>query len=269
LKWKWGKKLFNVKVLITENRMLGPEYYLLSLLAPELAAEAKPGQFIQLEVAAPETVDPILPRPISVFRILRKEGILQVIFKTVGRGTRGLAERKTGELVNIRGPFGSGFSIPDEVQTPALIAGGIGMPPLFCLAEELKKRPGIQKITFFYGGRTHRDLLELDRWTELGAQIYPATEDGSYGAPGFITNVFQETHTQKAFDYIVACGPAPMLQAVGEIAKKLQIPGQISMESYMACGVGACLGCVCETQSGYKRVCVEGPVFDMSEVTDC
>ncbi|HEX3043801.1 MAG TPA: dihydroorotate dehydrogenase electron transfer subunit [Bacillota bacterium] len=260
--------MFNVKALITENRVLAPEYYLLSLLAPELAAEAKPGQFIQLEVAAPETVDPILPRPISIYRIHVKEGILQLIFKAVGRGTRGLSERMTGEVLRIRGPFGNGFSIPHEVQTPAFIAGGIGMPPLFCLAEELKKRSGIQKIVLFYGGRTRRDLLELDTWTELGAQIYPATEDGSYGASGFITNVFTEAQTQVSFDYIIACGPSPMLQAVRKIAQTLQIPGQISMESYMACGVGACLGCVCETKSGYKRVCVEGPVFDMNEVAE-
>ncbi|MCL6589217.1 MAG: dihydroorotate dehydrogenase electron transfer subunit [Firmicutes bacterium] len=265
--------MFQVKALITENRVLGPEYYGLSFLAPDIAREAKPGQFIQMEVAAPESVDPILPRPISIYRIREKEGTIQVIFKTVGRGTRLLAAKKIGELIGIRGPLGNGFSIPDEVKNPALIAGGIGMPPLFCLAEELKKsranaRPGLQKISLFYGGRTKRDLLELDAWTGLGAEIFPATEDGSYGARGFITEVFQDARTQKAFDYIVACGPQPMLQAVQKIAQMFQIPGQISMESYMACGVGACLGCVHETKSGYKRVCLEGPVFGIDEVAD-
>jgi dihydroorotate dehydrogenase electron transfer subunit len=261
--------LYQVNALIMENRMLAPEYYRLSLLAPEIAAAAKAGQFIQMEVAAPETVDPILPRPISIFRIIEKEGIIQVIFKAVGRGTRLLAAKKIGELVEIRGPLGNGFSIPDEARTPALIAGGIGMPPLYCLAEELQKRPGIQKISLFYGGRTQRDLLELDAWAQLGAEIYPATEDGSYGASGFITNVFHEARTHKSFDCIAACGPAPMLQTVCKIAQALHIPGQISMESYMACGVGACLGCVCETKTGYKRVCVEGPVFNIYEVVDC
>ena len=126
----------------------------------------------------------------------KKKECIQIIFKTVGRGTRLLAGKKTGELVDIRGPFGNGFSIPDEVRAPALIAGGIGMPPLYCLAEHLQQRTGIPKISLFYGGRTRRDLLELDAWADLGVQIYTATEDGSFGARGFITDVFREARPQ-------------------------------------------------------------------------
>ena len=258
--------MFSGKGLITENENLAPGYYRLSFLVPEVAALAGPGQFIQIRVAEPGSNDPLLPRPISIFRIQKSTGIISVIYKTVGRGTSLLSGFRSGELINLLGPIGNGFSIPENVQNVALIAGGVGMPPLFCLAESFLQNLPDCNINLFYGGRSVRDLLELDLWSQTGVKLFTTTEDGSFGELGFITPVFLKEHKMQKFDYIAACGPQPMLKAVQEIALTEEINGELSLESHMACGVGACLGCTCQTNSGYKRVCVDGPVFPIKEV---
>jgi dihydroorotate dehydrogenase electron transfer subunit len=257
--------MFSGKVLITENIALGPGYYRLTVLAPEVAALAKPGQFIQIRISASECYDPLLPRPISIFRIDEATNKVSLIYKVIGRGTSMLAELKPGELVEVLGPIGNGFILPDKACNIALLAGGVGMPPLFCFAEYVKQRSDC-RMTLFYGGRSDKDLLELDLWGQLEAGLFIATEDGSMGEQAFVTEVFMKEHHRQRFDYIAACGPQPMLQAVQKIALVEGISGQLSLEAYMACGVGACLGCTCETKQGYKRVCVDGPVFPMEEV---
>jgi dihydroorotate dehydrogenase electron transfer subunit len=149
-----------------------------------------------------------------------------------------------------------------ETRRIALIAGGIGMPPLFGLAETVRG----PQYTLFYGARSQNDLLELDQWSKLGIPVHTATDDGSAGYHGLITDVLSNGLSAGAFDYLVACGPKPMLAAVQGLAVSHGVPGELSLESYMACGVGACLGCVCSTNQGYKRVCVDGPVFKAGEV---
>lgn len=251
--------------IITIN-VLGTDYYYFQVMAPEIAAEAKPGQFVQIRVAEPGCRDPLLARPISIFSLDRQQGTISFIFKIVGRGTDWLAKRQAGSELTILGPLGKGFNIPEGASEIALLAGGVGMPPLFCLAEDLKaKQPG-RKITLFYGGRTKNDLLELERWGQTGAVIKPTTEDGSYGWRGLVTDCFFETISQVKYDFLAACGPLPMLKAIQQIAGIQKIPGQVSLEAYMACGVGACLGCVCQTNSGFQRVCIDGPVFSVDEV---
>ena len=257
--------MFQTQALITNTTVLAPGYYSFTVLAPEIATSAKPGQFIQINIAEPEAHDPILPRPISLFCKNETEGSLSFIFKTVGRGTGSLAGKKKGELLKIRGPIGNGFSVADTARTIFLIAGGIGMPPLFFLAEYLTRIASSPKVVLFYGGRTRLDLLELERWEGLGIKVFCATDDGSLGFKGLITDLLLEDLKKTTPDFLAGCGPQPMLKAVQKIAATFKIPGQISLEAYMACGVGACLGCVCETTQGYRRVCADGPVFPVEE----
>jgi dihydroorotate dehydrogenase electron transfer subunit len=249
---------------ILELRELAPAYFLLSLYAPEITRTALPGQFVQIRVAPPHAIDPLLARPISIYRADPATGTLSVIFKVVGRGTRMLTTYGPGDVLTVLGPVGRGFAIPEAARSLALVAGGVGMPPLFFLAETLRRTRPALACTLFYGGRTAGDLLELPAWAALGVTVVPATDDGSLGHHGLVTEPLQ-THL-NILDFVVACGPRPMLRAVQHLALQAGVPGQLSLEARMACGVGACLGCVCATLTGNRRVCVDGPVFPLEEV---
>jgi dihydroorotate dehydrogenase electron transfer subunit len=258
--------MFQLKALILENIALAPGYYRLRLLAPEIAAAAQPGQFIQLRAGAASCTDPLLPRPISIYRIDQKNGAVELIYKAVGRGTALFAALTTGQTLETFGPIGQGFTVPKDAVAVALVAGGVGMPPLFALAETLRVSRPNTVIDLFYGGRRRSDLLELDRWRELGINLAVATEDGSFGTVGLVTQILAEQLQKVDYHYLAACGPQPMLKAVQQLALEHRLPGEFSLEAHMACGVGACLGCTCRTNQGYRRVCVDGPVFNLSEV---
>ena len=189
--------MFYGKVLITENKSLAPGYYRLTMLTPEVAAVAKPGQFIQMRVAGSECNDPLLARPISIFRINEAANSISMIYKVVGRGTSMLAGLNVGDLVEILGPLGNGFVVPENAQNIALIAGGVGMPPLFCFAEYIKQVDPNRQISLFYGGRNVSDLLELDRWAQIGVRLFAATDDGSYGHRGLVTEMFRKNTVVK------------------------------------------------------------------------
>lgn len=246
---------------------LAPGYFHLSLHAPEIAQAAQPGQFAQLRPASQGTIDPLLARPISILTASPQSGSVSFIFKVVGRGTALLAKKKPGDIVTVLGPIGNGFSIPDSVKSLALIGGGVGMPPLYFLTETLRDTRPELNIALFYGGRSQDDLLMLPDWEMLHVPVFAATDDGSYGHHGLVTEPLQAEIDRQGFDFIAACGPKPMLRAVHRIATAADIPGQLSFEERMACGVGACLGCVCATLSGNRRVCVDGPVFALNEVS--
>lgn len=258
--------MFQTRGLITDTNTIAPGYYMFTVLAPEIAAAAKPGQFIQINIGDMEMNDPLLPRPISLFSRNEAEGTIRFIFKVLGRGTGILAGKKKGAILGVRGPIGSGFSALEGMASVFLIAGGIGMPPLFFLAEELIRTTPQIKITLFYGGRTKLDLLELKLWAGLGVEVSAATDDGSFGHKGLVTDLVWEKLKTAPPDFLAACGPQPMLKAVQGLAAAFKVPAQLSLEAHMACGVGACLGCSCETKQGYRRVCVDGPVFSGDEV---
>lgn len=258
--------MFQTRALIVDTNNLAPGYYMFTVLAPEIAATAKPGQFIQINIGDMELNDPILPRPISLFRRNQTEGTISFIFKVLGRGTGILAGKKKGEILGVRGPIGNGFSASQGAASVFLVAGGIGMPPLFFLAEELIKTIPQTKLTLFYGGKTKLDLLELGIWDGLGIETSAATDDGSFGYKGLVTDLVSNKLKTAPPDFLAACGPQPMLKAVQGLATAFKIPAQLSLEAHMACGVGACLGCACETKQGYRRVCVDGPVFPGDEV---
>lgn len=256
--------MYQVKAVITDHKLLGSGYHLLNLLAADVAEVAQPGQFVQLRVM--EGNEPLLSRPISIYHFDADSSSITLIFKVVGKGTDLLAKRNPGEIIELLGPLGNGFALPETAQRVALVAGGVGMPPLYCLAEKLIRKGSKVKFSLFYGGRTRTDLLELNAWERLKVKIFPMTDDGSYGKAGLVTEAFLAEHQRAPFDFVVTCGPQPMLKAVQQLALASNLSGQLSLEAHMACGVGACLGCVCKTISGYQRVCVEGPVFGISEV---
>jgi dihydroorotate dehydrogenase electron transfer subunit len=236
--------------------------------------EAVPGQFANIKVS--EGYEPLLRRPLSIYGQDLQAGTLHFLYRLVGQGTRLLSKRQVGEKIDLIAPLGRGFSLTGLTpETPALlVAGGVGAAPLYFLARQLKDR-GVP-VHFFLGGRRAEDLAFREKIAKgLETPLIITTEDGSLGKKGLITAALQEKLAGPGGGEgcrLFACGPPAMLREVARAARQNgQIPLQVSMEAVMACGFGACLGCVCPagTRKGeetYKRVCTEGPVFAAGEV---
>ena len=259
------------KAQILANDQVAPGVFLVEIYSPQVASRAQPGQFLHLRVA--EGPEPLLRRPMSVFRVDAEKGIVGLLFRAVGRGTRALGQKGVGEVLDIIGPLGRGFSVLPGVRTVLAVAGGLGVAPLFFLAAVLVHR----KITvrFFLGAKTKSRLLCRRRLEGLGAHLLVSTDDGSEGFHGLITQLLEERLQQGSFQadstLICSAGPEPMLAQVALLACRYGLPGQISLERQMACGVGACWGCVvpCRAHDGhrqYRRVCIDGPVFGHQEI---
>lgn len=202
-----------------------------------------------------------LRRPLSVFDAAGTR--LSFLYKVIGRGTQGLASMKPGDRLEILGPLGTGYTIDTRVSTvPLIVAGGTGIASVHFLARRLP-RPGI----LFYGARSSKDLLCLPAFRTLGWKLCLATDDGSRGHQGFITDVFRDYLASPSADVsrlaVYACGPKPMLDTVGRLALERGIACQISLEEMMACGVGNCQGCAVKIGNEYKMVCKDGPVFTL------
>ncbi len=224
--------------------------------------EAEPGQFLQ--VAVGRTHDPLLRRPLSIHDCVDGEVVL--LFHPAGRGTNLLAEKKPGDSLNVLGPLGKGFPLPAG-QTAVLVAGGIGIAPLFYLAKVLKGAG--KEIVFLAGARDTGSLYIPPELPALAADLRFTTDDGSAGRRGLVTEELPAI-LDRIKGEVYACGPLPMLREVARIARNSGVPCHVSLEARMACGVGACQGCTVAAVAGdwqkYKRVCVEGPVFGSGEV---
>jgi len=257
--------------IIFNTRITGQSFHM-GVLSPVLSRESKPGQFVTIKTG--DTQDPLLRRPFSIHRVRKNQ--IEIFYEVVGKGSKHLSQKKTGEFLDVIGPLGNGFSLGDssgEIPGPIiLIGGGMGVAPLVFLAECLKnrKKPGLkQKIIVLIGARTKSHIHCANDFKEIGCEVKIATDDGSCGFHGRITVLFEELLNKKfslGADNIYACGPVPMMKALCLISGKHNLQTQISLESHMSCGFGACLGCVVNTRSGYKRVCKEGPVFQAEEV---
>lgn len=228
------------------------------LKTDEIAKNAKAGQFISVYC---KDGSRMLPRPISICEIDKKDGALRIVYRVAGKGTEEFSGMRAGMILDILGPLGNGF--PKKSKKAILIGGGIGIPPMLELAKELECE---KQIVLGY-----RDELFLTEEFEKAGEIYLATEDGSMGTKGTVLDAIRVNELEA--DIIYACGPTPMLKAVKEYAKKAGIECWISMEERMACGIGACLACVCKsrhkdshTNVHNKRICKEGPVFLAEEV---
>ena len=235
-----------------------PGFRLKTVHTPEIATNAKPGQFVHVKVSL--GAYPLLRRPFSILDVNREEGTWSFLYKIVGEGTQILSQRSEGEKLDILGPIGTSFSVTDK---PALlIAGGIGMAPLYFLAGELKKKK--IPITFIYGARNKDELVLHERLSSRADDVLLVTEDGSVGQKG--NAVEAASDFLKEDPAIYSCGPDPMLIALKKELEKHGKSAQFSLENYMACGKGACQGCAVKTESGYQRVCVDGPVFFSDEI---
>ncbi|MGI6225848.1 MAG: dihydroorotate dehydrogenase electron transfer subunit [Peptococcales bacterium] len=256
----------SMKAKILENTQILPQFYLLRLVAPEIANKAVPGQFVMVKVS--QNLDPFLKRPISLHRINKESGTIELLYQVIGKGTSNLSLMSQGEL-EIIGPLGNGFSWEENHKRVALIGGGCGIAPLLALGEELVKQG--KEVHVLLGAQTKEKLLNEVEFKKLGCHVQVATDDGSYGKKGFVTEIFKDLLLTTTLDQIYCCGPFPMTKDVIKITQENNIPCQVSLEERMACGVGACLGCVCETRSNegnlaYQRVCHDGPVFDGDEL---
>lgn len=253
------------QALVLTNRSAGRGYYRLVLKAPLAAKAARPGQFVMLRVS--DSMDPILARPFGVSAVLPR-GAIEVYYRVVGRGTSVLTNAGPGQVLAFHGPLGTGFPVPDKGVTPVFVAGGSGFPPLLYLSRTLRRRSHL-----FCGARDRSCLLSdsiILQFRRNGAQTHIATEDGSAGTRGRVTDLlssflFQRDADKKSILY--ACGPRPMLAAVAALASERSLPCYVSMEERMACGLGVCMGCSVGVEGGgYRRVCREGPVFDSRDI---
>lgn len=247
---------------VVAQTVIGKGIYSMWLQTEQIAAAARPGQFVSVYCRDGSR---LLPRPISICEIDREMKQLRLVYRVAGKGTEEFSHMAAGDRVEILGPLGNGFPLDraKEGRTAMLIGGGIGVPPMVELAKEL---PGEKIVLAGY-----RDALFLDQ--ELGAngRLYIATEDGSAGTKGNVLDAIREQ--ELTADVIYACGPTPMLRALKAYAEEKGIECWLSLEERMACGIGACLACVCKSkevdehsQVHNKRVCKEGPVFLSTEV---
>lgn len=251
-------KLIN-KEQLTENS------YIFTLESDEIAGKAKPGQFVHIACGRNKSF--ILRRPISIHNA--NESNFEILFRVIGDATKSLAEVEVGDYIDVIGPLGNGFELKNN---PLIIAGGMGIAPLYFLLQAFLKKD--IKPTLIHGALNSKELYQREEIAGLGLDYKIATDDGSMGHKGLVTDLLQsrfQTSDLSAGRHgfrlqVYSCGPEPMLKAVAKICNENNINCQLSLERYMACGVGACLSCVCETKEGYKRVCKEGPVFKTEEL---
>lgn len=248
-----------IKARVESQVQLADGVYSMELLAPEIASAARAGQFISVYT---KDKSKLLPRPISLCGIDRERGILRIVYRVAGAGTAEFSAYRAGDSVEIMGPLGNGFTLKDKKAI--LIGGGIGVPPMLELMKELScERTAVL-------GYRDQQLFLKDEFEACGP-VYVATEDGSAGTKGNVLDAIREQGVQG--EIIYACGPTPMLRAVKAYAMEKGIECYISLEERMACGIGACLACVCQSKDvdshshvHNKRICKDGPVFAAEEV---
>lgn len=255
-----------LKAEIIRTETLAPDLYRLTFLAPDLAAAARPGQFLMLRVG--EGRDPLLRRPLSIHQVTAN-GWVQVLFKVVGKGTKMLAALTPGQTVDVVGPLGNRFTLHTGNRL-CLVGGGMGIAPLYFLARELQRSNPPEAVVPLLGARTAKELRPLaDDFTALGLEPRLATDDGTLGHHGLVIDHLSELMATGSPWRVYSCGPYPMLRAVAKICREQGWPCQVSLETMMACGLAACLGCAipsAQLDGPYKHVCKDGPVFNAEEV---
>lgn len=228
------------------NQEIAPDIFLMEVTRNK--EEIEPGQFFMLKTWRDELT---FMRPISVYNVLPKQ--VQFMYRVAGKGTELLSNAKPGDAIQLLGPLGTGFPYKEVHGEIALLGGGIGIPPLFETAKKLKALNN--KLTVYLGFK--KELFAIDDFAGVADHLFIASEEGEEGYRGFITDLL----TPEKFDAVFTCGPEVMMEKVWRMCKEKQVPVWLSMERRMACGIGACLGCNCDTIHGTVRACKEGPVF--------
>ncbi|MBI4358064.1 MAG: dihydroorotate dehydrogenase electron transfer subunit [Candidatus Omnitrophica bacterium] len=264
--------MYDESVTIIENKKVNAEYYKLVFASKHLSQKVKPGQFLNIQMENHEGL--LLRRPFSYYRVGGKK--IEILYEILGRGTALLAEKRRGHALKALGPLGKPFTQKLNGKKRILVAGGVGVPPLIFLAETAphltspRESRGREKegLVLLIGCKSKSEVLPRRELTKVKGEILYSTNDGSYGRKGFVTVLLHELleneHPNSLF--IQTCGPNAMMDAVMKLAEEFGVEGEASIDERMACGVGACLGCVVETREGFKTSCVEGPVFSFAEL---
>ena len=249
------------RVLSNEN--VGPRLHLMTLESPAIAEAVEPGQFIHMRI--PGMDDHPLRRPFSVYAADSKRGTLDVLYQVVGYGTDVMTSLAPGLEASLVGPVGRGWQVPEGAEKVMLVGGGVGAAPLYMLCERCVAA-GLD-VTVVLGAGSHNMLVCRSRYKQLlGANPRCATDDGTYGHAGFCTGLVEEALAEGGYDWVATCGPTPLMRIVAGMAADAGVACSVSMEKKMACGIGACLGCIVDTVDGNKRACVDGPVFPAEKV---
>ncbi len=268
--------MLHISARVSEHIKLAERTFRIQLYCPDIAASIRPGQFIMLRL--PSTTDPLLGRPFALYdTVLDSSGRpigIDVVYLVVGKMTGRLAEVSVGEMLHIWGPLGKPFLDVGNPERVTFVAGGIGQTPFLAYARELLGTRGFggdlprkrtEKISLYYGVRNASLAAGVDDFRAAGVDVHLASDDGTIGTKGFVTQLLL-AHGRTG--PLVGCGPEPMLHALAKIGKEWNVPCQVSLETPMACGIGICFSCVTKvaTSEGwdYKRVCIDGPVFDAS-----
>lgn len=264
---------------IISNNKIAKNYYLLKLETPSVFKDARPGQFVHVKVN--DSCSPLLRRPFSIHNIspvkTRSSGHkfqIDILYELKGKGTSLLSEKRAGECLDILGPLGTGFDYQTQHSpnhTDIIIAGGAGVAPLFFLASKLlSAKSKHNKVIALIGAATSAKILAEKQFKDLGCQVEIATEDGTRGRKGKVIKLFEKIlskvkQSSKSIS-VYACGPEAMLTELSKRCIIKKIPLQVSLEEFMGCGIGACLGCAIQTKTGYQRVCHDGPVFHAEDI---
>lgn len=248
------------RVRVLGNDRVAPGVGLLVLDAPRTAPAVRPGQFVHVRIA--EGTPYILRRPFSVHRT--GEGTLEILYQVLGTGTRAMSLLERDAELDLIGPLGHGWQVPDGIAHALIVTGGLGAAPLGMLAEELAAA-GVA-VTVAMGAPSAERLVGRALYESVARRVEVATDDGSAGEHGFVTGPVERLLAESSFDQVYVCGPEVMQRIVAGMAERAGVPCQVSLERLMACGIGACLSCVVSTNDGLKRACVDGPVFSAEEV---
>jgi len=256
------------------HRALGGGHYVIGITVPSAFRDVRPGQFVMVGMGNRQV--PFLPRPFSVYHVDGHAGEtgIEILYKIAGKGTRAMSEIRVGESLSVLGPLGTGFDCTHKKEKIILVAGGMGIAPLGFLAEWYSRyvTGSWTSIMAYVGAATSGDLVGCERTEKLCSETHVCTDDGSRGLRGTVVDAFRRDLSLFGEESAVyACGPSAMMKELSKLLKESSLWCQVSLEERMACGVGACLGCAIKTigsdgSTAYKRVCTDGPVFNVRDI---
>ncbi len=256
--------MYQAKAKVSSNKKVGKAHYRMKLEVSQIAKDPRPGQFVHIRCSS--GYDPLLRRPFSIHKCA--QGRIDILYQVVGRGTAILSKKRKGDQLDLLGPLGKGFEIESTFSKIFIISGGMGVAPLYMVAQEITRLEQEKEVTALLGAKNKELILDKDDLESLGLRVMIATEDGSEGYQGLVSDLFERLISSQTSSSLAvySCGPVSMLRKIAELSSHQGFFCQVSLEQRMGCGMGACLGCVIKGTSGYLRICKEGPVFDAEEI---